>query len=112
MVNPVALVAGGVMQGAKRMTIALGMEALDTAEQLMSDLEMYRLGLEASTGGEDGALDLIIAHKWFNLAAMQGNLEARAYRAELAKEMTAEEIAEAQKLAREYLATHRAKPNA
>jgi len=43
---------------------------------------------------------------------MQGNLEARAYRAELAKEMTAEEIAEAQKLAREYLATHRAKPNA
>lgn len=94
------------------MTIALGMEALDTAEQLMSDLEMYRLGLEASTGGEDGAFDLIIAHKWFNLAAMQGNLEARAYRAELAKEMTAEEIAEAQKLAREYLATHRAKPNA
>jgi TPR repeat protein len=94
------------------MTIAMGVETLETAEQLLSDAEMYRLGLEASTGGEDVALDLIIAHKWFNLAAMQGNLEARAYRAELANEMTAEEIAEAQKLAREYLATHRAQPDA
>ncbi len=94
------------------MTIAMGVETLETAEQLLSDAEMYRLGLEASTGGEDVALDLIIAHKWFNLAAMQGNLEARAYRAELANEMTAEEIAEAQKLAREYLATHRARPDA
>ncbi len=94
------------------MTIALGVETLETAEQLLSDAEMYRLGLAASTGGEECALDLITAHKWFNLAAMQGNLEARAYRAELAKEMTAEEIAEAQRLAREYLFTHRAKPNA
>lgn len=94
------------------MTIAMGVETLDAAEPILSDAEMYRLGLEASTSGEGRAFDLIVAHKWFNLAAMQGNLEARAYRAELAKEMTAEEIAEAQRLAREYLATHRAKPNA
>lgn len=94
------------------MTIAMGVETLATVEPILSDLEMYRLGLEASTVGEGGEFDLIVAHKWFNLAAMQGNLEARAYRAELAKEMSAEEIAEAQRLAREYLATHRAKPNA
>ncbi|MEZ5891543.1 MAG: hypothetical protein R3C58_00115 [Parvularculaceae bacterium] len=94
------------------MTMPLGVQTLDMAEPILSDAEMYRLGLEASTGGEDGAFDLITAHKWFNLAAMQGNLEARAYRAELAKEMTAEEIAEAQRLAREYLVTHRARPNA
>ncbi len=92
------------------MTIAINADMLDSAEPLMTDAEMYRLGLQASTGVEDGGFDLITAHKWFNLAAMQGNLEARAYRAELAKEMTPEEIAEAQKLAREYLATHRAKP--
>ena len=61
----------------------------------------------ASVGGDEGDFDLINAHKWFNLAAMMGNLEARAYRAELALEMTAEEIAEAQRLAREYLSTHR-----
>ena len=94
------------------MTMPMGMQTLDTAEPVLSDAEMYRLGLEASTGGEDGSFNLITAHKWFNLAAMQGNPEARAYRAELAREMTAEEIAEAQRLAREYLATHRARPNA
>lgn len=91
------------------MTIAMGVGTLD-AEPLLSDVEMYRLGLKASTGGEMGDFDLITAHKWFNLAAMQGNREARAYRAELANEMTPEEIAEAQRLAREYLAVHRARP--
>ena len=68
---------------------------------------MYRLGLEASTGAHAGKFDLVTAHKWFNLAAMQGNLEARAYRAELANEMSPDEIAEAQRRAREYLAIHR-----
>lgn len=94
------------------MTIAMGVEALDAVEPFLSDAEMYRLGLEASTGGETGEFDLITAHKWFNLAAMQGNLEARAYRAELANEMSPEEVAEAQRLAREYLATHRPRPQA
>jgi len=94
------------------MTITMTAEALDYAEPILSGEEMYRLGLKASTGGESGDFDLITAHKWFNLAAMQGNLEARAYRAELANEMTSEEIAEAQRQAREYLATHRAKPHA
>jgi len=89
------------------MTVAMSVDALDVIEPILSDSEMYRLGLEASTGGETGEFDLITAHKWFNLAAMQGNLEARAYRAELANEMTAEEVAEAQRLAREYLVTHR-----
>jgi len=70
---------------------------------------MYRLGLEASNGCETGEFDLVTAHKWFNLAAMMGNLEARTYRAELANEMATEEIAEAQRQAREYLATHKAK---
>lgn len=94
------------------MTIAMGVDALDAAEPWLSDAEMYRLGLQASTGSETGDFDLITAHKWFNLAAMQGNLEARAYRAELANEMTPEEIAEAQRLAREYLAVHTARPQA
>lgn len=91
------------------MIMTLGANALDRAEPILSGEEMYRLGLEASTGGETGDFDLITAHKWFNLAAMQGNLEARAYRAELAKEMSAEDVAEAQRQARAYLATHRAR---
>ncbi len=94
------------------MTMTIGADALNCAEPVLSGEEMYRLGLEASTGGEACDFDLITAHMWFNLAAMQGNLEARAYRAELAHEMTPEEVAEAQRLAREYLSTHRAAPHA
>ena len=85
---------------------------LENAEPVLSGDEMYRLGLQASTGGEAGEFDLVTAHKWFNLAAMQGNLEARTYRAELAVEMQPDEIAEAQRQAREYLSTHRAKLHA
>ncbi|MEX6634341.1 hypothetical protein [Hyphococcus lacteus] len=94
------------------MSIVVGAEVLEAAaEPIMNDAEMYQLGLVASTGGEQGAFDLVTAHKWFNLAAMQGNLEARAYRAELANEMTTEEVAEAQRQAREYLLTHRPRTN-
>jgi len=89
------------------MTITVQSDALMSATAILSGEEMYRLGLEASVGDEEGRFDLINAHKWFNLAAMMGNLEARTYRAELSREMTAEEVAEAQRLAREYLSTHR-----
>lgn len=90
------------------MSLSLQAEALVGAAPLISSDEMYRMGLEASLGGEDEAtLDLVTAHKWFNLAAMQGHIEARAYRAELAQEMAPEEIAEAQRLAREFLTTHK-----
>jgi len=85
----------------------MSVAALENIEVIPSGDEMYRLGLEASTGGEMGEFDLVTAHKWFNLAAMQGNLEARTYRAELANEMTPEEIAEAQRAARDYLSTHK-----
>lgn len=88
------------------MTVSLQAGALSSAEPVLTSEEMYRRGLEASTGG-NGGFDLITAHKWFNLAAMQGNIEARAYRAELSREMSPEEIAEAQRLAREYLASYR-----
>lgn len=62
----------------------------------------YDLGLRFSAG--DGVeLDLIEAHKWFNLAVMSGVTEAKDYRAELAAEMTPADIAEAQRKAREWL---------
>ena len=89
------------------MTMTFSAQSVENAEPILSGEEMYRLGLAASTGEETGVFDLVTAHKWFNLAAMQGNLEARAYRAELAREMSADEVAEAQRQAREYLATHR-----
>ncbi len=90
------------------MTVSVGAEQFDTAEAVLSGEEMYRLGLMASTEDDAEAFDLVTAHKWFNLAAMLGNLEARAYREELANEMSNEQVAEAQRQAREYLTTHRA----
>ena len=66
---------------------------------------LYNLGLMYSTG-KDIEIDLITAHKWFNLAAMRGNIEARKYRTELAAEMSTLQVAEAQRQAREWLASH------
>ena len=43
------------------------------------------------------------AHKWFNLAAMRGSDAAKSWRSELASEMSSDEIAQAQKEAREWL---------
>lgn len=94
------------------MTAAIKFEEFTRAIDDLSADEMYRRGLEASTGGDDGCCDLVVAHKWFNLSAMRGNIEARAYRAELAQEMSADEIAEAQRLAREYIAANRLRASA
>jgi TPR repeat protein len=63
---------------------------------------LYNLGLAYSTG-QGVAVDYIAAHKWFNLAAMKGVNEARSWRAQLSSEMSAEQIAEAQRQAREWL---------
>jgi TPR repeat protein len=63
----------------------------------------YDLGVAYSTGTAGAAFDLIEAHKWFNLAAIGGNTAAQAARAEIADDMTAREIAAAQKAARAVL---------
>lgn len=63
----------------------------------------YDLGVAYSTGSHGVACDLIEAHKWFNLAAVAGHEESAWCRADIAEEMTAREIAEAQRRAREWL---------
>lgn len=63
---------------------------------------LFELGLMYSTG-RDGTIDLVEAHKWFNLAALRGNEQARRYRNELSEDMSKAEIARAQKLAREFM---------
>lgn len=67
----------------------------------------YDLGVFYSTATGGVALDLIEAHKWFNLAAVRGHEEAQAARGEIADDMTAREIATAQAAARAFLARHR-----
>ena len=64
----------------------------------------FDLGVAFSTGSHGVECDLIEAHKWFNLAAVAGHAEAQLCRADIADEMTAREIAEAQRRAREWIA--------
>lgn len=66
--------------------------------------ELFRLGLLYSTGQGGAPLDYVSAHMLFNLAAMRGSVEAKIYRKELADEMASDEVAEAQRQAREWLA--------
>jgi hypothetical protein len=48
-------------------------------------------------------VDMIAAHKWFNLAAVRGVEAAKSWRNQVASELNAKQIAEAQRLAREWL---------
>ena len=64
----------------------------------------FDLGVAFSTGSNGAECDLIEAHKWFNLAAARGHEEAAHCRADISDEMTAREIAEAQRRARQWLA--------
>ena len=63
----------------------------------------YDLGVAYSTGSHGAECDLIEAHKWFNLAAVAGHEEAQMCRADISEEMTAREVAEAQRRARQWL---------
>lgn len=67
----------------------------------------YDLGVAFSTGSNGAPCDLVEAHKWFNLAAARGHEEAAHCRADISEEMTAREIAEAQRRARQWLADGR-----
>ncbi|ANU06576.1 hypothetical protein [Paraurantiacibacter namhicola] len=65
----------------------------------------YDLGVAFSTGSHGVECDLVEAHMWFNLAASKGHEEAAWCRADISDEMTAREIGEAQRRAREWLAS-------
>lgn len=80
-------------------------ENVENAAQTGTPDALFELGLKYSTGREVDA-DLVTAHKWFNLAALRGNKAALDYRKELAREMSEFDVAEAQRLAREWLNKH------
>ena len=75
------------------------------ADAAMGDIQaLYELGVAYSTGTGGVEIDVIEAHKWFNLAALNGSALAQEARADIAEEMTAREIAAAQRQARAWLA--------
>ncbi len=85
--------------------MVISSEKVELAAQTGAPDALFELGMLYATG-RDGTPDLVVAHKWFNLAALRGNREALLHRRELAQEMSVSEIAEAQKLAREWMSTH------
>jgi uncharacterized protein len=70
---------------------------------------LFELGMMYSVG-RDMPVDLVAAHKWFNLAAMKGNIEAIRLRREIASQMSDVDIAVAQRAARDWLRGNRDAP--
>jgi uncharacterized protein len=67
--------------------------------------DFFELGLRCTTGNT-AAIDLVSAHKWFNVAAMLGNQDAIRLRREIAAEMSKAEITTAQRAARDWMTRH------
>lgn len=92
------------------LTVVAPQEVVAEREEIREDdaNALFVLGTRYSTG-RDVEHDLIAAHKWFNLAAMKGHIEARDSRADLAREMSTAQIAEAQRQARDWLRAREAR---
>ena len=56
--------------------------------------------------GRSGVVNLVAAHKWFNLAAVKGRNDAIRMRREIAELMSEAEIATAQREARAWMMAH------
>ena len=69
--------------------------------------EFFEFGM-VHASGRDGAIDLIAAHQWFNIAAARGHAEAAQRRREVATQMSDSEIGTAQRAARAWLAANQA----
>lgn len=66
---------------------------------------LFEMGIMYATG-RDCAVDLVAAHKWFNIAAIKGSDRAAELRAELAKSMSKSDLATALREAREWMTSH------
>jgi hypothetical protein len=67
--------------------------------------QCFALGMNYSAGA-GVAVDLIEAHKWFNIAASRGHTDATRLRREIAEQMADAEIGCAQRAARAWLKEH------
>lgn len=79
-----------------------GFGAMGTTAQ--ADILM-ELGMMYATG-RDCELDVVSAHKWFNIAAIKGSARAAELRSELSMNMSKVDIARALREAREWMTTH------
>jgi uncharacterized protein len=81
---------------------------LDTAKPVEATAipdVLFERGLYWASG-RSGVVNLVAAHKWFNLAALKGHADAIPLRREIAAMMSEVEIATAQREARTWMTTH------
>ena len=78
--------------------------AVPVSDSAIQDV-LFERGLYWASG-RAGLIDLVAAHKWFNLAALKGRADAVAMRREVAELMTEVEIAAAQRDARAWMTVH------
>lgn len=64
------------------------------------------LGVLYERGTPGVPRDIVQTHMWYNLAAAQGHTDAGQLRDDVAADMTPQQVAEAQRLAQEWLAKH------
>jgi TPR repeat protein len=90
--------------GSKKMADIEMTAAMPAAEP--TDAEgCFGLGMIYSSGAGVG-VDLVQAHKWFNIAAMRSHKDASRLRREIAELMSDTEIGCAQRAARDWLKAH------
>jgi uncharacterized protein len=78
--------------------------ATPVAETAMPDM-LFERGLYWASG-RSGVVNLVAAHKWFNLAALKGRADAISLRREVAEQMNDVEIAAAQREARAWISAN------
>ena len=83
----------------------LDLEAAVPVTQTAIQDVLFERGLYWASG-RSGVVNLVAAHKWFNLAALKGRPDAIALRREIAAQMSECEIAVALSEARAWMTTH------
>lgn len=66
---------------------------------------LFEMGMMYATGRECD-IDMVAAHKWFNIAAIKGCPRAAALRSEVAGAMSKPDLARALREAREWMTCH------
>lgn len=82
-----------------------GIELAASAAEPTDVESCFELGMVYSAGA-GVAIDMIAAHRWFNIAAARGHKDAARLRREVAEQMSDAEIGQAQRAARDWLKAH------
>jgi uncharacterized protein len=84
---------------------SIDMETATPVEATAIPDVLFERGLYWASG-RSGVVNLVAAHKWFNLAALKGRVDAIAMRREVAEQMSETEVATAQREARTWMVAH------